>query len=63
MNKDQAKGAGKVIAGKVQQTAGKLVGNNRQQIKGVQKQIDGETEKMVGDIKETIKDVTAKHHI
>jgi len=63
MNKDQAKGTGKVIAGKVQQATGKFVGNSRQQIKGLQKQIDGEAERTVGDIKEAIKDVTSKHHI
>ena len=38
MNKDQAKGTVKDIAGKVQQEAGKLTGNREQQAKGLQKQ-------------------------
>lgn len=41
MNKDQAKGTVKNITGKVQEEAGKLIGNKEQQVKGLNKQIEG----------------------
>jgi uncharacterized protein YjbJ (UPF0337 family) len=56
MNKDQAKGAAKVVAGKVQQEAGKLVGNERMQAKGLAKQVAGKVQKGVGNVKEALKD-------
>jgi uncharacterized protein YjbJ (UPF0337 family) len=55
MNKNQIKGAAKDIAGKVQEEAGKLVGNKEQQVKGLNKQISGKAEKAFGDVKEAIK--------
>ncbi|MEO7106404.1 MAG: CsbD family protein [Rhodoferax sp.] len=55
MNKDQVEGTAKNIVGKVQQEAGKLVGSTTQQIKGLQKQEEGKTEKRVGDVKEIVK--------
>ena len=60
MNKDQVKGTIKNVAGKVQQKAGELVGNKTQQAKGLQKQIVGKAEKMLGDVKEVVKDVARK---
>lgn len=54
MNKDQAKGAAKAIAGKVQERAGKLVGSKEQQAKGLEKQVLGKAQKHVGDVKETL---------
>ena len=56
MNKDQVKGIAKDVAGKVQEQAGKLVGNKAQQVKGLGKQISGNVEKSYGDAKEIIKD-------
>ena len=56
MNKDQAKGAAKDVAGKLQQEAGKLVGNERMQAKGLAKQASGKLQKGVGNVKEAIKD-------
>ena len=56
MNSDQVKGAAKKVAGKVQQEAGKLVGNKEQQVKGVAKQIEGSMQKSLGNVKEAIKD-------
>lgn len=58
MNKDQVKGAAKDVAGKVQQEAGKLVGNERMQAKGLAKQVSGKVQKGVGDVKEVLKDAT-----
>jgi len=56
MNKDQVKGIAKDVAGKVQEQAGKLVGNKAQQVKGLGKQISGNVEKSYGNAKEIIKD-------
>ena len=61
MNKDQVKGVTKEIAGKVQQSAGKLFGSKEQQAKGLQKQVEGKAVKAVGDTKEVVKDVVNKH--
>jgi uncharacterized protein YjbJ (UPF0337 family) len=57
MNKDQVKGVAKEIGGKIQQGAGKLVGNKTQQAKGLQHQVEGEVQKGVGDLKAVVKDV------
>ena len=56
MNKNQVKGAVKEIAGKVQQEAGKLVGNHEQQEKGLNKQIFGKTEKVYEVAREAVKE-------
>jgi uncharacterized protein YjbJ (UPF0337 family) len=60
MNKDQVKGTLKDAAGKVQQTTGKALGNPEQQLKGIQKQSEGRTQKAVGDVKQVLKDVASK---
>ena len=60
MNKDQVKGAAKDLGGKIQEEAGKLVGNKDQQVKGLANQIEGKTQQKVGDLKEAVKDAT-KH--
>jgi uncharacterized protein YjbJ (UPF0337 family) len=56
MNKDQVKGTAKDVAGKIQEEAGKLVGNKSQQAKGLSKQVEGKVQKGVGDLKEIVKD-------
>jgi uncharacterized protein YjbJ (UPF0337 family) len=56
MNKDQIKGAAKDVAGKLQQKAGKLVGNEKFQAKGLAKQVAGKLQKGVGDIKDAVGD-------
>jgi uncharacterized protein YjbJ (UPF0337 family) len=56
MNKDQVKGTAKDVVGKVQEEAGRLVGNKDQQIKGLAKQISGKLQKSVGDVKESLGD-------
>jgi uncharacterized protein YjbJ (UPF0337 family) len=58
MNKDQVKGTLKDVAGKVQETTGKVIGSNEQQLKGIKKQVEGHAQKTVGDIKEVVKDAT-----
>lgn len=54
MNKNQVNGAVKDIAGQVQEEAGKLVGNKTQETKGLQKQVEGKAEKMLGDAQEFV---------
>ncbi len=56
MNKDQAKGTLKDIAGKVQEQTGKLVGNKEQEAKGIHKQVTGKAQKHLGDVKEVVQD-------
>jgi uncharacterized protein YjbJ (UPF0337 family) len=56
MNKDQAQGVAKDVAGKVQEAAGQIVGNREQQAKGVLKQVEGKGQKALGDAKEIVQD-------
>ena len=56
MNKDQVKGVAKDVAGKIQEGAGKAVGNETQQAKGLAKQVEGKVQKGFGDAKESVKD-------
>ena len=56
MNKNQVHGIAKDIVGKVQEEAGKLVGNPTQQAKGLHKQVAGKLEEKLGDAKEQVKD-------
>ncbi|WP_349291381.1 CsbD family protein [Caenimonas sedimenti] len=58
MNKDQAQGIAKDIAGKVQETAGQVTGNREQEAKGILKQVEGKTQETLGDAKEIVKDAT-----
>ncbi|MES2877121.1 MAG: CsbD family protein [Pseudomonadota bacterium] len=55
MNKNQVQGTLKDMAGKVQEGAGKLVGSKKQEAKGLQKQVEGKTEKAVGDLQKAVK--------
>jgi uncharacterized protein YjbJ (UPF0337 family) len=52
MNKDQAKGHAKDIAGKVQEKVGKATGSTKQRLKGVGKQVAGKAQKGVGDARQ-----------
>ncbi|MBC7625220.1 MAG: CsbD family protein [Aeromicrobium sp.] len=56
MNKDQVKGTAKDIAGKVQETAGEIVGSKKQEAKGLARQVEGKVQKNLGDAKEVVKD-------
>jgi len=60
MNKDQAKGAAKDVAGKVQETAGRATGNASQQAKGLAKQGEGKVQKTAGDAKNALKGTSRK---
>lgn len=56
MNSDQAKGAAKDVAGKVQRKTGEAVGSTEQQVKGAAKQAEGKAQKAAGDVREQIED-------
>lgn len=60
MNKNQVNGTVKDLTGKVQEQAGKLVGNKDQQAKGLVKQVEGKSEKALGNAKEVIKDAVRR---
>ena len=55
MNSNQVKGVAKDVAGKVQEKAGKVLGNPTQQIKGLAKQGEGKMQKAVGDVQQAVK--------
>jgi uncharacterized protein YjbJ (UPF0337 family) len=59
-NKDQVKGELKDLGGKIQEEAGKLMGNKEQQRKGLRKQTEGKLQKAVGDVKEVVTDAITK---
>ena len=58
MNKDQVNGKLKDIGGKIQEEAGKLVGSEEQQAKGLANQVEGKTQEKLVNLKESIHDAT-----
>ena len=52
MNRDQAKGTMKDVAGKIQRKAGEITGSASQQVKGGAKQVAGKVQKAVGDARD-----------
>ena len=56
INKDQVKGRGKEVEGKVQETVGKIVGNKSQQAKGNVTKNLGQLQAKVGDVRQNLKD-------
>lgn len=58
MNKDQAKGGMKDIAGKAQEKFGAATGSRKQQAKGLAKQAEGKVQKGYGDAKDAVNDAT-----
>jgi uncharacterized protein YjbJ (UPF0337 family) len=56
MNKDQIEGTAKDIGGKIREEAGKLVGSNEEQAKGLMNQVEGKAQQQVGNLKEAVKD-------
>jgi uncharacterized protein YjbJ (UPF0337 family) len=55
------KGAAKIIAGKVQEKTGDLIGSPEQVVKGLTRQVAGKAQKGRGDVKETIEDFIKDH--
>lgn len=61
MNKDQVKGVAKIVAGKVQEEAGNLIGSSEQVVRGLTRQVAGKAQKGRGDVKEIIEDFREDH--
>ena len=61
MNKDQVRGAAKIVAGKIQEETGNLIGSDEQIVKGVKRQIAGKKLKGRGDVKEIVEDFIKDH--
>jgi uncharacterized protein YjbJ (UPF0337 family) len=61
MNKDQVKGVAKIVAGKLQEEVGDLIGSPEQIVKGLTKQVAGKALKGRGDVRKTIKDYRKEH--
>ena len=57
MNKDQAKGKIKDLAGKAQQKVGEATGSTEQQVKGMGKQVAGKAQEGAGDVKQAAKNL------
>ncbi|AOB30411.1 general stress protein CsbD [Bordetella sp. H567] len=55
MNKDQVKGVGEQVKGKVNETVGKATGNKSQELKGDVQQGVGKAQKAAGDVREDVK--------
>jgi uncharacterized protein YjbJ (UPF0337 family) len=49
MNRDQVKGRGKEIAGKIEKNVGSAIGSAKTQAKGFAKEVAGKVQKSVGD--------------
>jgi uncharacterized protein YjbJ (UPF0337 family) len=62
MNKDQAKGHMKDLAGKARRKAGEATGSEEEQAKGAMNQAEGKVQKGVGDMKEIAKGKKDESH-
>ncbi len=60
MNKDQVKGRAEDAKGKLKETAGKVVGNDRLKSEGKVDQVAGKTQANIGDGKEKLKKMIDK---
>ena len=58
MNKDQVAGKLKDIGGKIQEEFGDAIDSPEQEAKGLANQVEGKTQKKLGDVKETLADAT-----
>ena len=50
----------KDVAGKVQEKVGEVINSPEQQVKGIAKQIEGQSQKAYGDVKEAAEDAAKK---
>ena len=61
MNKDQVKGVAKLVAGKVQEQTGNLIGSSKQIVRGLTRQVADKAQKGRGDVTKIIKDFNKAH--
>ncbi len=59
-DKDKVEGAAKDMGGKVQETAGKMTGNESMEARGRGKQVEGKVQKTFGGAKDKMKDIGNK---
>ncbi len=59
MNANQINGTIKSLVGKVQEQAGDLLGNRRQALRGLQRQVLGAAEKRLGDYQQSARRVVS----
>ena len=55
MNRDQAKGHLKDMAGKARQKIGEMTGSAKEQAKGMAQRAEGKAQKAVGDVKNIVR--------
>lgn len=55
MDKDRIEGAGKQAAGKAQEAAGKVLGDEKMKAEGQAKQVEGKVQNTIGGVKDAIK--------
>jgi uncharacterized protein YjbJ (UPF0337 family) len=51
-SRDKIEGAAKNLAGKIKESAGKALGNQELEARGNSEQVEGRTQKKIGEIKE-----------
>ena len=60
MNRNQAKGTAKDVAGKVQEELGKAVDSPAEQAKGLARQVEGKVQKGIGNVQEAARNTDRK---
>jgi uncharacterized protein YjbJ (UPF0337 family) len=60
VNKDQVKGRAHQLEGKINEVAGKVMGDKKLEVKGKVQQIGGETQEKLGDVRQDLKDSSKK---
>ena len=56
VDKNEIKGGAKELGGKIKETAGRAVGNERLEAEGKVDQVEGKTQKNYGKVKDAVKD-------
>ncbi len=60
MNKDQLLGTIKLTLGSLEERYGQVIGSTRWRLSGVKRQVVGQTQRLVGNARETMKGATLK---
>ena len=60
MDSDRPAGAGKKITGKIKETVGKMVGNEKLETEGKADQMKGGVQETYGDAKDSVRDTLKK---
>ncbi len=61
MDRDEIKGKGKDIAGRVERQAGEWTGSEEHQAKGAMKQAEGKVQNIAGKAKDRLKKAESEH--